>query len=95
MFESLRRLYRHLVKFLPKVLLIITFIFFIVIYTGTDADAPDTSNRAWWWNVFIFGPPNRQTQIAFSPFKNADTIYFRQLHDERKYGWYKISGTQV
>lgn len=72
-----------------------SFYFFKVVYTGTDPDAPDPSNRAWWWNVFIFGPPNRQTQIAFSPFRNTNTIYFRQIHDSTKYGWYKISGTQV
>lgn len=69
--------------------------FFKVVYNGSDPDAPDTSNRAWWWNVFIFGPPNRQTQIAFCPFTNVNNIYMRQLHDDRKYGWYKISGTQV
>lgn len=69
--------------------------FFKVVYNGSDPDAPDTSNRAWWWNVFIFGPPNRQTQIAFCLFTNINNIYMRQLHDDRKYGWYKISGTQV
>ena len=71
------------------------FYFFIARYTGADADAPDTSNRPWWWTVFVFGPPARQTQIAFCPYTNTNNIYFRQFHDERKYGWYKISGTQV
>ncbi len=72
-----------------------SFYLYKIVYTGTDPDAPDTGSRAWWWNVLVFGPSSRQTQIAFCPFKNADTIYFRQIHDSRKYGWYKISGTQV
>lgn len=62
-----------------------------VVYTNSsDSDAPITTSGIWWWNVIQFGSSSRITQIAYSAFRNRDTVWFRQKHDNTWYGWYKL-----
>lgn len=73
------------------------FLYCIVYYNGIDSDAPSASmsmSTDWWWNVLVFGPTERTTMIAFSPFRLKSFAYLRQKHDNNWSEWYELSDTR-
>lgn len=64
-----------------------------IVYTGSDTNAPVTTNAPWWWDVLQIGSYSRRVQIAFNCFRDRNIVWFRVKHDDNWYGWYKLTAT--
>jgi hypothetical protein len=69
--------------------------FYMVVYTGTDSQAPSQNSAARWWNVIQIGVADRLVQIANNAFSYRNQVFIRVKHDSTWHGWYKFEGTQV
>lgn len=63
---------------------------------SSDPSAPDTSTAAHFWFVIHAQRfATRKLEIAISPFRERNTLYFRTYHDRAWYGWYALTGEKV
>ena len=74
--------------------------FYAISYGNTtpssDPSAPDTSTAAHFWFVIHAQRfATRKLEIAISPFRERNTLYFRTYHDRAWYGWYALTGEKV
>lgn len=74
--------------------------FYVISYGDTtpssDPSAPDTSVAAHFWFVIHMQKfATRKLEIAISPFRKRNTLYFRTYHDKTWYGWYALTGTDA
>ena len=74
--------------------------FYVISYGDTtpssDPGAPDTSVAAhFWFVIHVQRFATRKLEIAISPFRKRNTLYFRTYHDKAWYGWYALTGADA
>ena len=74
--------------------------FYVISYGDTapssDPSAPNTSAAAhFWFVIHVQRFATRKLEIAISPFRERNTLYFRTYHDKAWYGWYALTGEKV
>lgn len=74
--------------------------FYVISYgdatPSSDPGAPDTSVAAhFWFVIHVQRFATRKLEIAISPFRKRNTLYFRTYHDKAWYGWYALTGTDA